>query len=695
MALQQYLESCRELATQWVPEFVEALASDHGECILSDRTVPLTSVDGLCIASALRLPHTIRTLDLENNRLDCRGVQAIVDALHGNPNIVRELRLGKNGLSDAVATVLAPALNHNIGLRIVDLSHNEITSHGANVIFNSATHLSELSLYGNILDVECGQQLHDTIRKNTSLRHLHLGYNRLDDGGAMWIARALPFARAIITLDLSGNNIGNAGGNAVCNALMSPTCTIQRVNLRHNRFSDEVLRNYAQLFRSSTTVTQIFLGHNAPASQSTLLELLSAIRDNRSLTLADFLGWDASGPAVVQHVVQILKKNVHLRTLLIQLDERSGLDVENELRLERQLPAIYIGEDEIVGAGAASSSVARAVAPEPTDEVEFLIDRLATISTVDTALRDAVVAVARALNRRFVDGYAPTNGAQYDAEAPDPARTAYAEGARSLQQPRDSERSSMNRVQSEERRPVPQPEKSREGSQHAGERQHIDRRPSAHGSEQQAAADAHDRRPATYSTEQPDAATARAREGDPRSDARPTTTQPAPRRDLPDRRQSETQQPAAAERVTPRDAPHHPHEEPSRVVHRTEDAGQRGATTLPINLDTAGFSFTASLSSMQRSVETPRSMPRDRSIRSGDDSTAALPVPSGVEHRSRSPQHSSAKSGEPGSPKPPILFPQRAEVSRNVPQLAPAKPDAPTRAGGLRNAQVAASPIRR
>ena len=63
---------------------------------------------------------------------------------------------------------------------------------------------------------------------------LHLADNRIDDEGAMSIARALPQCGALVTLGLAGNGIGDAGVEAL--AAMLPETKLRRLELDGNPY---------------------------------------------------------------------------------------------------------------------------------------------------------------------------------------------------------------------------------------------------------------------------------------------------------------------------------------------------------------------------------------------------------------------------------------------------------------------------
>lgn len=212
-----YLNSCEREGAECALELLNALNTNERECALSGRARPLTDSDVKCIADALRFPHSLRSLNLEENSFGLVGLQAILDTLAANPGIVRELRLGKNKLKDPAAVVLGNALTlSGLGLKVLDFSENGVTKLGClsicQALSSKCCDLVEVSLHNNCLEADAAVSIAQAARASTKLKHLHLGYNALRDGGAIQVARCIPISTSLSSLDLTGNRIGPQGG---------------------------------------------------------------------------------------------------------------------------------------------------------------------------------------------------------------------------------------------------------------------------------------------------------------------------------------------------------------------------------------------------------------------------------------------------------------------------------------------------
>ena len=365
-AVQAYVDACSAQRVECVLEFVNALATGQRECILADRAIPLRDVDIVTICEALRHPHLLRMLDLEGNRIAMRGIQALIDAMTTN-SAVRELHVGRNELGDSATQVLGNALSLNgLGLKVLDLSQNDVGPAGvsslAQALSAKCCELVELSLHSNRLNDVAAAALANAVASplGTKLKHLHLGYNALADEGAALLAQALPFSRTLSTLDLSGNQIGAVGGTEIVRSLLSGTCTLQRLNLRHNAFSDETLRLFVEVILRNRTLTQLYLGF-MNGSSSVAAQLLAALCDNHRLLLLDLLGWDFGPIHRAQYLLEhVFQQNTTLRTLLCDPPGAAELAVTvddvNRNRSRRGVPIVYVGDDEQVGAAAVTAA---------------------------------------------------------------------------------------------------------------------------------------------------------------------------------------------------------------------------------------------------------------------------------------------------------------------------------------------------
>ncbi|KAG5475120.1 hypothetical protein CUR178_04571 [Leishmania enriettii] len=351
-----YISACKREHAQISDAFVQALDKDAKAATLGRGALPLNDVDVCCVAEAIRTlgEHSqLRVLVLEENSFGLPGVTALMEAIEAKPNHIRELRLGKNNLKDHSAVVIGHTLSRSgCGLKVLDLSENSITKLGvipiASALQQPFSDLVELSFHNNKIECDAASYLGHALRTAPKLKHLHLGYNALRDNGAAQIARSVPHAVCLSTLDLTANRISREGGEELVRALMNPACTLQRLNLRHNQLDSETIVLFADVILHNTSLIQLFLGFMNPSPEAAAT-VLSAIPHNHTLLLLDIYGWKLNPKSTLALIQAVQEKNNTLAALVTDACEfiAPNVDEGNVMREEKlDLHPIYVGPDD-------------------------------------------------------------------------------------------------------------------------------------------------------------------------------------------------------------------------------------------------------------------------------------------------------------------------------------------------------------
>ncbi|AYU80366.1 Leucine Rich Repeat-containing protein / LRRP1 [Leishmania donovani] len=351
-----YISACKREHAQICDAFVQALDRDAKAAALGQGTVPLNDIDVCCVAEVIRTlsdESQLRVLVLEENSFGLPGVTALMEAIEANPNHIRELRLGKNNLKDQAAVVIGHTLSRSgCGLKVLDLSENNITKLGvipiAAALQQPFCDIVELSFHNNKIGCDAASYLGQALRAAPKLKHLHLGYNALRDNGAAQIARSVPHAACLSTLDLTANRISREGGEELVRALMTPTCTVQRLNLRHNQLDSETIVLFADVIAHNTSLIQLFLGFMNPSPEAAAA-VLSAIPQNHALLLLDIYGWKLNPKNTLALIQAVQEKNTTLAALVTDACEfiAPQVDEGNLMREERHdLHPIYVGPND-------------------------------------------------------------------------------------------------------------------------------------------------------------------------------------------------------------------------------------------------------------------------------------------------------------------------------------------------------------
>ena len=350
-----YINACKREHAQCSDALVHALDANVKSAVIGQGEMPLNDVDMCCVAELVRVlaeDCALKVLVLEENSFGLQGITSLMEAIEANPNRIRELRLGKNNLKDQAAVIIGHTLSRNgCGLKVLDLSENGITKLGVIPIVTALqqpfSDIVELSFHNNKIEGDAASYLNQAIRAAPKLKHLHLGYNALRDTGAAQIARGIPHAVCLSTLDLTANRVSREGGQELVRALLSPSCTVQRLNLRHNQLDSDTIEAFADVIAYNTSLIQLFLGFMNPSPEAAAT-VLTAVPQNHTLLLLDVYGWKLNPKSTLPLISAIQEKNTSIAAIVTDACQpiASQVDDGNVVREERDLHPIYVGPDD-------------------------------------------------------------------------------------------------------------------------------------------------------------------------------------------------------------------------------------------------------------------------------------------------------------------------------------------------------------
>lgn len=188
----------------------------------------LVEVDPSLEISSIQLPKEVLGLleaSLDGNPFKSirlrrnNGGRDIVNFVTNLVNInseIKKLHLIDNPIHEddfnALTSVVSNSSLHEIKFKgsCRRLSYNNITT-----LFSQCTNLWDIDLSGNEITTNGDTFLSNFLETNTTLHFLRLGYNNLNNHDAIAIARALVTNKALMLLNLTGNNITQDGENAL------------------------------------------------------------------------------------------------------------------------------------------------------------------------------------------------------------------------------------------------------------------------------------------------------------------------------------------------------------------------------------------------------------------------------------------------------------------------------------------------
>ncbi|XP_073687071.1 leucine-rich repeat-containing protein 34 [Garra rufa] len=138
---------------------------------------------------------------------------------------LRELHMGKHGMTDTGLERLCEALKLNISLRYLDLRCNRITRDGA----------------------KC---LSEVLKQNPSLEILDLSSNRIEDDGAVYLSEAIKLPHSKLkALSVTSNNIGKQGLMSLNEAMKVNSC-LSHIYIWGNKLEEPVCVAFSELMSS-------------------------------------------------------------------------------------------------------------------------------------------------------------------------------------------------------------------------------------------------------------------------------------------------------------------------------------------------------------------------------------------------------------------------------------------------------------
>ena len=201
------------------------------------------------IASILRQNHTVEALSLGINSMGDRGVASLASALEVN-TALRGLDLSGNGVSGAGLVAWARSLaEHNRSLSVLRLSSNPV--------FSSSSGVEER--------VRC-EALQRLVGESSSLRFFDLTNTGLGDAECDAIGAALKSDKCFLAfLRVSWNAIGDAGVASLCSGL-EKNSTVRFVDLSNNQVGNAGVERVRTCVESRTQqgcpILQFWLGGN-------------------------------------------------------------------------------------------------------------------------------------------------------------------------------------------------------------------------------------------------------------------------------------------------------------------------------------------------------------------------------------------------------------------------------------------------
>ena len=188
----------------------------------------------IALADALAQNTTLKVLDLSQNKIGSKGLNALTQLLEKNKTLDIEFRNNTKPEGDV-------ELSYNKSLN--DLYQVKTINEKLN-LNNSEVNIIKTSIKGIFYYIDdYGAQLlaKELLNNNTKITTLDLTLNEIGDAGAIALANALYTNKTLKVLNLSQNKIGILGANALLNVLQSKQNNVlEQLKLNNNVKNDNM-----------------------------------------------------------------------------------------------------------------------------------------------------------------------------------------------------------------------------------------------------------------------------------------------------------------------------------------------------------------------------------------------------------------------------------------------------------------------
>ncbi|XP_078504508.1 ribonuclease inhibitor-like [Lissotriton helveticus] len=199
----------------------------------------VTSASCAALAAALHSSRSLLELDLHVNALGEAGATLICDALKHPDTRLQKINLSSCRITGASCAALAAALRSNRSLLDLDLSYNELQGDaGATLICEALKH------------------------PDTRLQKINLHRSGITGASCAALAAALCSNRSLLELNLSRNDLGDAGVTLICDAFKHRDTRLQRINLSQCGITGDSCAALAAVLRSNRSLLELYLGGN-------------------------------------------------------------------------------------------------------------------------------------------------------------------------------------------------------------------------------------------------------------------------------------------------------------------------------------------------------------------------------------------------------------------------------------------------
>ena len=300
------------------------------------------------IAIVLSQNTLLQEINFSYNILGASGSLHIFHNMRKLSNLTK-LDVCGIGITCVAAKDIVTILNNNVGLKELNLSHNNIQAIGATVIFKNALmknlhkfNISHNNINDNVEDVE------NFITRNTNLEELDFSHNNVQAAGAIKICRAnisklvvfnishngitvdaaddigtfLSHNTELQKLDLSGNDLQAIGYKTLFKSFQM--CNLISLNISHSSIIKEAADELATFLHHNGSLQELDLTCNHLPS-SDIVKIYSGMKNISNLVTFS-ISQNINTDKAIDELRNILLRNISLQEIDLSYSNMSTSD---------------------------------------------------------------------------------------------------------------------------------------------------------------------------------------------------------------------------------------------------------------------------------------------------------------------------------------------------------------------------------
>ena len=283
----EFFRNCLNSVTDYDDWMEVLIAGMQVNVILDLSGINLLDNEATVICDHLKENNIIQELNLSKNFISNLTVVRIAEAVQVNTTL-QKLNISCNTLSDKGTAEISECLKINSVLRELDISSNNISYRGAALMAESMLlnkTLQNLNISCNALSDEGTAEISECLKVNSVLRELDISSNDISSRGAARLTKSMQLNKTLQNLDISCNALSDEGTVAISECLKINN-TLQELNISNNNVTNKGATEIAEAMNMNTALTKLDISKNLITGER-LVFLLNKLNNSSALKVLD------------------------------------------------------------------------------------------------------------------------------------------------------------------------------------------------------------------------------------------------------------------------------------------------------------------------------------------------------------------------------------------------------------------------